>query len=296
MENLMNIKNALKSAQEQIPNSSSPLLDCQILLGKILNKDKIFFLIHNDFELSPEQENDFFDLIKKRSKGLPVAYLTGTKEFFGRDFIVSPDVLIPKPDTETLVELALNYADGAICSNPNADFFIADICCGSGCIGISLVAELLQKHPAAKLHLDFVDISPAALKIAIQNKEKLLPQYEQCNFFTGDLTAPLIERGLKYNLIVSNPPYVPSITTDKLLSDGRNEPRLALDGGADGIDLIKNLVSKLQFCLKKDSPVFIESGEYNAAQTAELLKQAAFSKVKTHLDLAKMPRVTSAYF
>ena len=290
----MTIAQCLALAKKQLTHSGTPLLDGQILLSHLLGADKTFLFLHGDDDLAPEKEAEFRALLGRRAAGMPVAYLTGTKEFYGRDFCVTPAVLIPKPDTETLVELAVDRCARRLAAHGKSPLLIADVCCGSGCIGISVLAELLQRFPRADIAAHCTDISGGALDIAMRNAARLLPESAQIVFFEGDLLAPLIQTGKKYQLILSNPPYVPSAVTERLLSDGRSEPRLALDGGSDGLDIIRRLIPQAAQCIARGGEVLIESGEYNAAETAALLGKAGFRSVRAHRDLAGMPRVTSA--
>ena len=291
--------------------SPTPALDINCILEHILQKDRTYLLIHRDEDLSSEQEQAFLVAVEKRRTGLPVAYITGHKEFYGLDFYVTPDVLIPKPDTELLVEHAVAEATGAgvpKVSAPNAagvgdDYKIADICTGSGCIIISVLNELLSSgagkgKTAIKAYAS--DISEAALKIAKTNATRLLPD-TQINFLQGDLFAAFPKEET-FDLILSNPPYIPSTMVTELLKDGRSEPVLALDGDVeeagsasptnDGLSIIRRLIPQAYSSLNKGGLFLVESGEYNAEETASLMKQAGFSDVEIFKDLAGQLRLT----
>ncbi len=258
----------------------TPQLDADLILCHVLGVSRTWLFLHNDDVLTTEQEAVVESALEKRLGGLPVAYITGEKEFYGRTFFVTQDVLIPKPDTELLVEKAVAYAKAALGAVARASseaersrlgadsgagdevgrqFRFADICTGSGCIAISVLAELFaelsgQGGPAgdafARVLVDATDISAAAIAVARKNAETLLGREgaSSLQFYEGDLCAPLVTAGArvagesgaraanppaKYDMVLSNPPYVPATVTDELLKDGRGEPRLALDGDTD---------------------------------------------------------------
>ena len=267
---------------------------------------------HSDFDFLP-YKNDFEAFVKKRSSGLPIAYLTGTKEFFGRTFYVNENVLIPKSDTETLVEHALNFAMEKL--KKNEPLFVLDICTGSGCIGLSLAAELyeslsqtsdafnkpqraqrMQSYFDRSFFLILADISEEALKVCKKNMVSLLPApiYKRALAVKADLrlSFPCVpEPKQNYDLITANPPYVPSKLTESLLEDGRSEPRLALDGGIEGLDLIPPLAENSYLSLNFGGKLFVEVGEYHAAQAVEIFRSAGFPQVQIHKDLAGNDRV-----
>ncbi|UTD11715.1 peptide chain release factor N(5)-glutamine methyltransferase [Treponema denticola] len=287
------------------------LFDADILIAHLLKKERSWLLSHSDFNFLP-YKNEFEAFVKKRSSGLPIAYLTGTKDFFGRTFYVNENVLIPKPDTETLVEHALNFAMEKL--KKNEPLFVLDICTGTGCIGLSLAAELYesafmqntlnepQRPQSSQSYFDksffliLADISEEALKVCKKNMDSLLPQslYKRVLAVKADLrlSFPCVpESKRSYDLITANPPYVPSKLTESLLEDGRSEPRLALDGGIEGLDLIPPLAENSYLSLNPGGKLFVEVGEYNAAQAAEIFRSTGFSQVQIHKDLAGSDRV-----
>ena len=287
------------------------LFDADILIAHLLKKERSWLLSHSDFDFLP-YKNEFETFVKKRSSGLPIAYLTGTKDFFGRTFYVNENVLIPKPDTETLVEHALNFAKERF--EKKEPLFILDICTGSGCIGLSLAAELYesafmqntlnepqraqrtQSYFSEKFFLVLADISEEALTACKKNMDSLLPQslYKRTLAVRADLrfSFPCVpEPKQNYDLITANPPYVPSKLTESLLEDGRSEPRLALDGGIEGLDLIPPLAENSYLSLNPGGKLFVEVGEYHAAQAAEIFRSAGFPQVQIHKDLAGNDRV-----
>lgn len=308
--------NFVPPAGENFVLSPTPALDINCILEHILQKDKTFLLIHRDLELSKAQESAFLEAVAKRRTGLPVAYITGHKEFYGLDFYVTGDVLIPKPDTELLVEHAVDWGKDFLRENP-PEISIADICTGSGCIIISVLHELFSSiagKEKSSIKAYASDISKPALEIAATNASRLLPD-SKITFLHGDLFEPFPE-DKHFDLILSNPPYIPSAMVRELLKDGRCEPVLALDGDArlsknlhpvnggdvaetgsahpanDGLAIIRRLIPQTYGHLNKGGLFLIESGEYNAEATAELMKNAGFGNVKIFKDLSGQLRLT----
>ncbi len=280
--------------------SATPDLDVQVLLQHAMHYDKTQLLLFSDNHIPDEQLEWLYNAIEKRNTGFPVAYITGHKEFYGFDFFVTPEVLIPKPDTEILVDRALQIILEKMEDSSNAEpLKICDMCTGSGCIGLSVMKTLyaVDKIPVENLpQITMVDISSHALEIAKKNAARLLPEQEiikKLNFVQSNLFQNIED---KFDLILTNPPYVPSSMVDELLSDGRNEPRLALDGdmiieslegdtfNTDGTSIIKQLI--LQACdhLTFDATILMETGEYNAIKTAEFAQIQGFS-TQIHTDL-----------
>jgi len=301
-KSIFNVKKEIISLLKNSKNpfvAQSPVLDANILLCHFLNLSKTA-LICNDSRILKEAELDTIQQgIEKRLSGLPVAYITNHKEFFGYDFYVDQNVLIPKPDTELLVEKALLAVDKALSTAPEkkADYKIADICTGSGCIAISVLKTLFQKYRAS-IKVAASDISKAALVVAEKNADTLLSQEERQNisFYQGDLfQAFSSSENQKFDMILSNPPYVPTNLTEELLSDGRSEPRLALDGESDGLGIIRRLVVEAKNHLKKGGVFFLEAGEYNVEEAGKCLLKAGFTDIFIHKDLAGLLRLVEAH-
>lgn len=281
---------------KELSGSPSPSLDVEVLMQWILKKDRSYILFHRDEKLSEEQESQLKKSISLRKTGLPIAYITGHKEFYGIDFMVSPDVLIPKPDTEVLVE---NSIEIIRCLQDKSDHTlnILDMCTGSGCVAISIIKTLkdLQSLGESNLKFTLADISNKALDIARENARRILdPEtLSKLTFVSTNLFKNLKDKS--FDLIVSNPPYVPCDQTTELLKDGRNEPRLALDGDIDiegnpsgtkdGLEIIRNLVSQAKSHLTENGMLILETGEYNAMETACLMEKIGFRDVKTYVDL-----------
>ena len=275
--------------------SPTPELDVQVILQHALHLDKTQLLLFSNKKLPHTKLDWLNEAIAKRKTGLPVAYITGVKEFYGYDFFVTPDVLIPKPDTEILVEhaveLIMEKLDGEdAAARPLA---ICDMCTGSGCIGLAVMKTLyaLEKVPVEKLpQMTMVDISEPALAIAKKNAATLLPDGEilqKLTFVQSDLFEKVSG---KFDFILTNPPYIPSAMVDELLKDGRNEPRLALDGDVDGTFLIKKLLSQSCEHLVNNGTILMETGEYNAQATADFAGGLGFT-TQLHTDLEGQLRV-----
>lgn len=301
-KSIFNVKKEIISLLKNSKNpfvAQSPVLDANILLCHFLNLSKTA-LICNDSRILKEAELDTIQQgIEKRLSGLPVAYITNHKEFFGYDFYVDQNVLIPKPDTELLVEQALLAVDKAFVTAPekNADYKIADVCTGSGCIAISVLKTLFQKY-GSSIKVAASDISKAALAVAVKNADTLLSQEERQNisFYQGDLfQAFSSSENQKFDMILSNPPYVPTNLTEELLSDGRSEPRLALDGESDGLGIIRRLVEEAKNYLKEGGVFFLEAGEYNVEEAGKCLLNAGFTDIFIHKDLAGLLRLVEAH-
>lgn len=286
--------NAIKTLSETSPSAA---LDVSVFLEFCLKKNKTWLLMNAGEELTGEQAKWLTEAIEKRKTGLPVAYITGHKEFYGYDFIVNPSVLIPKPDTEILVEKALDAIIAKMEARPNIVLSICDMCTGSGCIGLAVLKQLIEEYkiPAGSLpKLTMIDISSEALDIARLNAKKLLPEEEVENirFIQNNL---FFEIEYMFDLILTNPPYIPSTMVDELLKDGRSEPRLALDGDVtpygektkdeDGLGLIRVLLPQAKERLIPNGVLLMETGEYNAEETAKLAAELGFRCIKIIPDL-----------
>ena len=324
-----------RSARLKTQARSSLMLDADVLLQHFLNKPRAWLFAHDDADISPIRET-FCAAVERRSTGLPIAYITGEKDFWGLSFKVSPDVLIPKPDTELLVErsLAVIKEKAEALRPPEQTVYLLDPCTGSGCVAISILYTL-EAEGIRNIVCVAVDISPAALAIARLNAERLLSAEAQkrlyiiegdmsslpetitrftetlqsnagfcsgaepCPFLgtgvcetTGSVSQPfLVSKDLHFDLIAANPPYVPSALTQELLKDGRNEPALALDGGADGLDFIRILTNNTRTVLTGGGVLLSEVGEYHAKAARRLFETARFSNVRIHQDLAGQDRL-----
>ncbi len=262
--------------------TGSEPLDAPLLLAHVLGCERAALLAHPQRPLTPVQSAEFRALVERRANGIPVAYLTGERAFFDLTLIVTPDVLIPRPETEHLVERALAWArirEGS----PR----IADVGTGSGAIAVTLARHL----PGARVWA--LDASRAALGVARRNAARY-GLGERIRFVQADLLGPLLGARGAFDLIVANLPYVPTSALEAL-AVMHHEPRLALDGGPDGLTLIRRLLAQVPRVLAADGLLLLEieatQGERAAALAAEALPGA---RVTVHADYAGHDRVVSA--
>lgn len=275
------IQSALQAARQQIqPVSESASLDAQVLLSHVLGVDRAYFLAHPEQLLSPEQATQFSALVERCAAGEPLAYILGRRAFYDRDFAVSPAVLIPRPETELLLEIALDFA------RSKNDVRVVDVGTGSGALAVTFAAN----RPQAIVYA--TDISPDALEIARRNAQTYDAQVQ---FFQGDLLTPLIENDLRADLIMANLPY---IAHDELptLAVSRYEPLLALDGGPDGLDLVRRLLEQAPAVWNPGGLMLLEIGA-DQGQAARQLAQKAFpeSSVAIMKDFAGLDRIVCLY-
>lgn len=255
----------------------TPRLDAELLVAHVLGLPRVQLYVQFDRPLSPTELTALRELIKRRQAGESVAYLIGKKEFWGLDLAVDARVLVPRPDTETLVEEARDRLSQVI--NPT----VADVGTGSGAIALALATL----RPDARVLA--TDISPAALDVARENAARLgLP----VAFAEGDLDAPLGAHA-PFSLIAANLPYVPSGELGGLPADVRSEPALALDGGPDGLALVRRLIASAPSLLAPGGVLALEIGAGQAADTAAALARAGLQDVRVRRDLAGIDRVVS---
>lgn len=277
------IKTALQRTREQFKEQGlqTPALDAEVLLSHVTGLDRTGLYREWEKPLSDEEATHYFVLTGKRLTGEPVAYLTGRREFMGLDFTVSPSVLIPRPETELLVETALTLL-------PPSPTMI-DVGTGSGAIAVSLASLL----PDAVVYA--IDLSPAALDIARLNAVRHGVGERVC-FFQGDLLEPLagsVTDG-RVDLIAANLPYIPIDDLPGLPREVRLfEPSLALDGGVDGLDLVRRLISAAPDFLKQDGYLLMEIGCCQGREVAILLKPPVWETV-IKKDLAGLDRLVVA--
>ncbi|MDR1702713.1 MAG: peptide chain release factor N(5)-glutamine methyltransferase [Sporomusaceae bacterium] len=259
----------------------NPRLDAEVLLAHILKKDRLYLYTHFDQPLDPSELSEFRNLVRARANRLPVAYALGFKEFMGLNLQVDPNVLIPRPDTEILVETACNLLKEV--KEPQ----ILDLGTGSGAIIVSLLAALKDAAGVA------VDISPAALKIAQANaaRHNVLTRLE---FACGDLFGPLAEISpapRAFDAILANPPYIPAADLASLSPEVRQEPQLALNGGADGLDFYRRLLRDAKDYLHADGFLAVEIGIGQAPQIEALSKDTGFVLQQIVKDYSNIDRV-----
>ncbi|MBN2391765.1 MAG: peptide chain release factor N(5)-glutamine methyltransferase [Anaerolineae bacterium] len=253
-----------------------PQVEAELLLTHFLDQPRTYLYAHPEALLTSEQATTYAQWVERRAAGEPLPYITGQIEFFGLMFAVTYNVLIPRPETETLVEVALDWLK----AHPAAT--AVDVGTGSGCIAVALAAHV----PA--LHLFATDISRAALDVARANAERHNVA-GRITFIEGDLLAPLSE---PVDLVVSNPPYVAECEWDALPLSVRQEPRMALLSGVEGLDAVRCLVQQACTRLAPGGLMVVEIGE-RQGEAARALAQAAFPKANVSIlpDLVEKDRV-----
>ena len=257
-------------------SSDSASLDAEILLCQILKKERSFLRAWPDIELQSKQTNQFWSLIKQRQQGTPIAYITGNKEFWSRDFHVNPDVLIPRPDTELIIELSLKLI------LDNKPIKIIDLGTGSGIIAITLAAERLQADISA------TDLCLAALSIAKLNARK--HDINNIKFYQSNWFANVPP--IKFNLIITNPPYIAEDDVHLTQGDIRFEPRSALCSGKQGLNDIIIIADTARNFLEPGGHLLIEHGYDQQHSAQSILKDYHYDFVQTATDLSGQPRVT----
>lgn len=259
----------------------TPRLDAELLIAHALGLDRMGVYMQTERPLDPTELGSLRDLVKRRQAGEPVAYLTGRKEFWGLALAVDGRVLVPRPDTETLVDEAVArlHARPADAAPPR----IADVGTGSGALALALG----KQRPDAVMFA--ADASPDALAVARANADRL---GIAVTFVEGDLGAPLAPH-VPFDLVVANLPYIPTGDLPALPPEVRSEPRLALDGGDDGLDLVRRLCAAAPALLAPGGALALEIGAGQAAATAALMTDAGFADVRTKRDLGGIERVVS---
>jgi len=259
----MNIKSSLSEGVNILLKNkiSNPQLDSEILLSASIKRDKKHIILNPKELLSSEQSKKFKNLIERRKKGEPIAYLINKKEFWKNEFFVNKDVLIPRPDTELIIEQVLKIYSRSV------QLQILDIGTGSGCILLSILKERSNFYGTG------IDISKKSLNVSKFNA-KQLNLMNRVKFFHSSVDNFKIG---KYDLIVSNPPYIESLNLKYLEKDVVNfEPRLALCGGLDGFSKIRKVVSKAKTLIKKNGKFILEIGFNQKSKVKKILKEESF--------------------
>ena len=274
------VDEALAAARERLAASPSARLDAELLLADTLGRPRTWLHAWPEVELQPSVTEGFDQRIARRAAGEPIAYLLGEREFWSLTFTVSPDVLIPRPETEHLVRVALDHLRTSATPEPN----VLDLGTGSGCVAVALAHE----RPDARVTA--VDAAGPALALARDNAAR--HGVVNVEFLEGDWFAPLGER--RFDVIVSNPPYV--ATDDPHLAEGdiRFEPVAALDGGPDGLDALREIAAGAPHHLVSGGLVVVEHGMDQGEAVAALFSSEGLTAVETQSDSAGLPRITLA--
>lgn len=275
----MNISENLKKATEILSESGvvEARREANSLLAFVLNKDRTFLIAHSEYELSDEETSRFQDVLERRKQREPFQYIVGKQEFYGLDFFITKDVLIPRPETELIVEAAIEILQ----SEKNPRFL--EIGVGSGCISVSV---LYQNRTATATGLD---ISENALKIALRNAETHKVS-ERLELKISDVFAELEEE--KFDLIVSNPPYIPSEDFDELQLEVRDfEPQIALTDGKDGLSIVEKIIEDAPKFLKSEGFLLMEIGIDQSNAVREMFSPNIWNQVEFTNDLQGIPRM-----
>jgi release factor glutamine methyltransferase len=279
----MDIKKLLFEATREltISGSSSPRLDADILLMHLLQSDRASLLSHSERAITDEQRAIFAGFLARRKNGEPISYIIGAKEFWGMRFFVTPDVLIPRPETECLIEEVLRFYP-----TPDADLRLGDIGTGSGIIAIVLAKEFAQARVVA------TDVSPGALGIARRNA-CFHAVAERVDFLEADILAGVFGA---FDVICSNPPYIAEDSYSLLPEGIRNfEPRGALLAGKDGLDAYRKIVAEAPQRLKVGGRLFLEIGEFQKDAVFSLLAESgSYGEVHCRSDYGGAERVVSS--
>jgi release factor glutamine methyltransferase len=263
--------------------SPLPALEARILLEHVLGWRRTELITRDDEELAAESVGRFEALAQRRIDGEPVAQLVGSREFFGLSFDVTPDVLIPRPETELLVEIALARIEGI--DTPR----VLDLGTGSGAIAVAIASS----HRNAQVWA--VDQSAEALAVAARNALKLLGSSQSLTFLQSNWTA-VLDPALRFEVIVSNPPYIAQHDPHLAVGDLRFEPRTALTDEADGLSAIRTIIQTAPFFLAANGSLWLEHGYDQAAEVRALLTSRGFSDVRSERDLAGIERVSGGVF
>lgn len=269
---------------------NNPFLDLQLILMYLLDKDKIYLYTHKDEAVSEDIAHKYYEMVKKRNEGYPLQYMLNSQEFMGLDFYVEEGVLIPRPDTETLVEKIVNIVKKSEYSEyKDKEINILDIGTGSGAIALSLAYYIKNSNVTA------IDISDQAIKVANINKAKF--DLKNVQIVKGDLFGDLNIGNKKFDIVVSNPPYIEKEEINKLQTEvAVFEPRLALDGGESGLIYYEKISQIVKDIISEKSILSVEIGYNQANEVYNLFKNIdIFDKIEIDKDLYSKDRVVTAY-
>ena len=257
----------------------SYMIDTQLLLCNVLKVDKLYIMLNRDKDIENEKVEKFLEFIKLRSEKMPIKYILGETEFMGINLNVKEGVLIPRPDTEILVEECIKIIE----NNNLKD--ICDLCCGSGAIGLSIA------YHTKNTNINLYDISSDAIEVTGDNIKKLNMD-ERCHLEFSNLLEKSILNKIEFDMIVSNPPYIRRDVIPNLMDDVKNyEPHLALDGGEDGLIFYRKIAKQSKNVLRNNGYIAFEIGHDQKEAVMEILEIEGFSKVYSLKDLYENDRV-----
>ena len=284
------VRSALRDGMAQLAAAITPshALAAELLLMHVTGCDRAWIYAHPEAELSEHATRTFFELIARRASGVPTQYLTGKQEFWGMEFEVSPAVLIPRPETEHVIEVALQRLDERSGATRTGSLRIADVGTGSGCIAIALAKELPNAQIVA------TDISTEALQVAKRNAEKH-GVAQRVHFVQCDLLESQECESHAFDLIASNPPYVARAEENELAREVReHEPHTALFGGSTGTEIYERLIAQALQHLRPDGLFVMEIGYGASERVRDMLDVNSWTDIRVTKDLAGITRVISA--
>lgn len=295
----MDIKEALEYGIEKLKESNiqEPSLKARLVLAYLLNKNKEYLMVHYEEKLKASIKEKYMEAITKLCENEPLQYITNKQEFMGLEFYVDENVLIPQPDTEVLVEEVINIANGILqkktvgvdgLGDSQKNIQILDLCTGSGAIGISIAKNIKN------CNVTLSDISKGALNIAKRNAVGA----GLCSARNTDNTIKIIQSDLfeninnKFDIIVSNPPYIKTEIIKTLDKEVQKEPKLALDGGKDGLEIYRRIINEAYRYLNNDGYLCLEIGYDQKEEVINLLKNAkAYTQIYSKKDLSRKDRI-----
>lgn len=263
---------ALQAAQQRID-----AVDARVLLCHVIGRNAAYVAAHPEVQFRAAEHEAYAALVDRRAQGEPVAYLTGEREFYGRPFKVTPAVLIPRPETELLVDLALERVP------QDAPSRVVDLGTGSGCVALSIASE--------RSHSKILALDQSLDALAVARRNAVAAHVGNVAFLQSDWCSALREE--RFDVIVANPPYI--ATGDRHLDEGdvRFEPRIALEGGADGLDAVRLIVTQAKDHLEPDGWLLFEHGHDQGTRARDLLQNAGYAEIFTAHDLAGIDRVSA---
>ncbi len=275
---MISCKEALKCAVELLVNAGIPdaEVDAWYLFEHVTGMNRASYFLHKEDAMEEVQEKELSDLVRQRAQRIPLQYITGSQEFMGYSFLVSPATLIPRQDTEVLAEEVSRVAEGKS---------VLDLCTGTGCILLSL-AKMCRLTNAVG-----TDVSAEAIETAKNNAVRL---EAAASFYCGDL-FDAVPKGMRFDIIVSNPPYIPTAVIETLMPEVKeHEPMSALDGDADGLKFYREIIENANKFLTEKGLIFFEIGCEQGADVSKLLAENGFQNIRVIKDLAGLDRVVSA--
>lgn len=276
------LKEGIKKLEER--EYQNPSLDVQLMLSYLLDCDRIYLHIHRDNKVEPDICQKYYDMIRKRNEGYPLQYMTHSQEFMGLNLYIEEGVLVPRPDTEILVETALRHIQNKL--SGKAD--ILDLGTGSGAIALSLAAMLPESQVTA------IDASDAAIKTAGINKKR--HKINNAEIIKGDIFGNLNTSNQRFDVVVSNPPYIERDTIHKLQTEvAVYEPREALDGGDDGLDYYRQIIKIFPSVSRGKACLIVEIGSHQAGSVKHIFETGGLTAIEVYKDLGGRDRVVSGF-